>query len=64
MTITIGWWAIPAAMTIALIVWGFLPSKSTAQGYSAAGQATVDAIYMLAGLVACLTAWLIWAMLR
>lgn len=62
-TITLGWWAIPAAMTIALVVWAFFPVRTNSTGYGRIGEAMVQVIYLMFGAILCLIAWLIWALL-
>ena len=63
MTITLGWWAIPAAMTAALIVWGFFPARSSTTDYGRIGEAVVQLVYLLFGIIVCLIVWLTWAVL-
>ena len=60
MTITIGWWALPALLTVAALVWSMAsPSRSNPYGYGDIGGAIV-ALFVIIGL---LVAWLIWAVL-
>lgn len=62
MTITLGWWVIPAAMTLAFILWGFMPAPPP-RGYGNIADGLVVLISMLGGAIVCLIAWLIWALL-
>lgn len=57
MNIHIGWWAIPAAITVAVLVWAMLPERET--GY---GTAIVGAFQLMGGIIIALTAWLIWSL--
>lgn len=57
MTVHIGWWAIPALITLATLVWGLWPDRSV--GY---GTAIVGAFQLMVGIIVSLTAWLIWAL--
>lgn len=58
MTITIGWWAIPAIISIATVIFGLWPSRS--QGYVAG---IAGAFQFMACVIVSLTAWLVWALL-
>lgn len=62
MTVTIGWWAIPAAITLAVIVCGLLP-RAAPRGYTSVGDSIVGALFLLLGIIISLIAWLIWALL-
>lgn len=62
-TISLGWWMIPGAMTAALVCFGFTKPPATSSGYGNIDHGLVEAIKMLLGLIACLVAWLIWAVL-
>lgn len=60
MTITLGWWAIPAFLTVAALLWGVAkPSRPNPYGYGDIGGAIV-ALFVIIGL---LVVWLIWAVL-
>lgn len=63
MTITIGTWAIPLAVTLAVMAWAFLtPSKSPTSSYDFGG--VIEAYVRLsAAVTASLITWLIWALL-
>lgn len=58
MTITIGWWAIPAIITIATIIFAFWPQRPTGYGGDIAG-----AFQMMASIIVSLVAWLVWSLL-
>lgn len=60
MTITLGWWMLPTALSLALMIYTVLPSKST----YAHGADAIEAIVLLTGMVVVLAAWLIWALLK
>lgn len=64
MTITIGTWAIPLAVTVAIWAWAVLqPSRQPTSSYDFGGAA--DALVRLVvALPVSLIAWLIWALLR
>lgn len=57
MNIHIGWWVIPATITLAVIVWGFVPERQTSYGTSIVG-----AFQIMAGIIVALVAWLIWSL--
>lgn len=57
MSVTIGWWAIPAAITVAVIVYGLWPSRCPGMYGDVAG-----AFLFLVGLCVCLAAWLVWSL--
>jgi len=63
MTITIGWWIIPAVMTLATVVFGFMPLPR-ATGNASMGNAVVGLVQLLCAIAVTLIAWLIWALLR
>ena len=58
MSVTIGWWALPTVITLAVIAYGFVPER---QNYY--GADIIGAVKLLVGLIVALTAWLIWALL-
>jgi hypothetical protein len=60
LTITIGWWIIPALITLGVVVYGFTPAK--AYGYYGADIA--GALIMMAMIIVALAAWLVWALLK
>lgn len=69
MTITIGlgWWLLPAAVTVAAFVWRWWLHKGeprTYGGYSGIGDGIGRLLSLFAALTAALFAWLIWALLR
>lgn len=58
MSVTIGWWAIPAAITIASVVWALWPQRT--KGY---GSDIVGAIGLMGAIILSLASWLIWSLL-
>lgn len=58
MTITIGWWAIPAIITIATIIFGVWPSRAQSYGDSIGG-----AFQLMGYVIVSLVAWLVWSLL-
>lgn len=60
MTITLDWWMIPSAMTLALLIWLITPSRGH-QGY---GYAVVELIEFLGYAIVVLASWLMWALLN
>ncbi|MFP5434623.1 MAG: hypothetical protein ACLGIM_16120 [Alphaproteobacteria bacterium] len=58
MTITIGWWAIPAIITIATIIFALWPSRSDFYGSDITG-----AFQLMACIIVSLVAWVIWSLL-
>lgn len=59
MTIIIGWWAIPAIITVFSFGWVF----ATAANDTSLGGAIASGIMLLIACIVSLTAWLIWAVL-
>jgi len=58
MTITIGWWAVPLAITvISFVLAGSYSPRSSGYGY---GDIT-GAFFVLGAIIVSLIAWLIWA---
>ena len=57
MTITLGWWMIPSAMTLCLLIWLITPSRGH-------GYAVVELIAFLGYLIIVLVAWLVLAILN
>lgn len=62
MTITLGWWALPAAITILSIGSAFLPDSSP-RGYGDLGSGIVGMFHLLIAVIVSLAAWLLWAVL-
>lgn len=62
MSITIGWWAIPAFVTIAA-VYIALREAPTSSGNDYGASAFIGVVMMMAALIISLIAWLIWAIL-
>lgn len=61
MTLTVGWWAIPAAITAAVVIFGLWPAPRPS-GYTSLGDSIVGAVELMAGIILALAAWLIWAL--
>ena len=62
-TITLGWWVLPLAITLASLLWAFLtPAKPMRGDYSFPD--VMPAIRFAGALILSLVAWLIWALLR
>jgi hypothetical protein len=57
MTLTLGWWLVPAAITLGVLVWGFWPEERTAYGMDIGG-----AFQLLVGIIVVLASWLIWSL--
>ncbi|WP_375462966.1 hypothetical protein [uncultured Methylobacterium sp.] len=64
MTITVGLWAFPLAMTMAMIAWAILmPLPSSGGSFDIGGL--LSAIFRaFVVVVGTLLAWLVWALLR
>lgn len=60
MTIEIGWWAIPATITLFWVIYCIMPSRAPT-GFSSLGDSTVGALFILIGLIIVLASWLAWA---
>lgn len=60
-TIELGWWLIPATMSLALAIFAMKPLPP-AYGYGNIGDGLVEAVQILAGTVVVLAAWFIWAL--
>ena len=65
MTVTLGWWIIPAAITLACIVWCASPRPHERQS----GELDMtwwipQAARVAASLIASLGVWLIWSLAR
>jgi hypothetical protein len=57
LTITIGWWIVPAIITLAPVIYMMLPTR-----YSYYGADFAGAIIWMALVILSLIAWLIWAL--
>ena len=61
MTLTIGWWAVPAFITIAALYMALREQPApTGRDYGAGG--VIGLMFVMAALVVSLIAWLIWAL--
>lgn len=66
MTITLDWWLLPLAITIASMVWTFWPRKDerrTGQMFDGLGRAMGEFIRFFVATTVSLSAWLVWAVL-
>ena len=54
-TITLGWWIAPAALTLGLVAWCLLPTKTTGYGIDVA-----NAVMFLFGALVCCFAWAVY----
>lgn len=61
MTITLGWWLVPTFITAAVIGFGLIPSAPS-HGWGV-GTGIVALFQLLVGVIICLAAWLLWAVL-
>lgn len=61
MTFTIGWWAIPTAITLAVVAFGFMPSRRYSSSYGF-GADIAGAFQLMVAIIAALVAWLVWAL--
>ena len=57
LTITIGWWLAPAAVTFGMVIWAFWPEKNVGYGMDVGG-----AFKVLVGIIVALAAWLVWSL--
>ena len=57
-TITFGWWLVPASLTLVLLTWAFWPDKHPSYGMDIGGVFKV-----LAAVIVSLAAWLVWSLL-
>lgn len=55
-TVHLGWWIIPAIMTVATTIYGAMPSPASTYGDWA------GAFRLMGGLIVTLLAWLIWSL--
>lgn len=64
MTITIGSWLIPAALTTLFLGgwWAWSAAQPSSGGYGAIGAGLIDAIALLGAIILTLIAWLVWAL--
>lgn len=57
-TLTLGWWIIPAVMTVAWVAYGFMPARPSDYGADIAGVAR-----LLASLIVVLISWIVYLVL-
>lgn len=63
-TISLGWWIAPAAITLLAFGWACAKEdRSPAYDYGRIGQGIGNAVLYGVALIVSLTAWLIWALL-
>lgn len=64
-TVTLGWWAVPLAFTVltATSLWFWSAHQPPVSGLGGIGTGIAEAFIWAAGIIACLVAWLIWAVL-
>ncbi len=64
MTITIGWWVIPAAITVLglTLPFVFAPRPHHSSYGPDVGSAVIGFAYLCFGVIVSLAAWLIWAL--
>jgi hypothetical protein len=65
LTLSIGWWAVPAAVSCAALVAWRLHHRNDppASGYGAPAQAMYQLMTLGVAVIVSLVAWLIWAVL-
>jgi hypothetical protein len=65
MSVTIGWWAAPLAIMIALFVWALIPRPSEARSGDYDFAFMLPAVFRSAGaIIGSLVVWLIWSLAR
>ena len=62
MTIELGWWALPAAITAVWVIYGTMPSRAPT-GFSSLGSDLIEGLHLMIGLIIVLASWLVWALL-
>ncbi len=62
MTVTIGWWALPAFVTVASIYFALRESPEP-RGKDYGAGAVIGALFLAGALIVSLVAWLIWALI-
>lgn len=63
MTFSLGWWAIPLALTIMSLFMVHKNWPEPAGGYAGAGNALLALLMLLAATAFSLLCWLVWALL-
>jgi hypothetical protein len=58
-TISLGWWLVPAAITLGSLICAFIPDKNPSYGSTLVGLFQFGL-----GLVLSLSSWLVWSLLR
>jgi len=59
-TLTIGWWAIPAFITIAAL-YGAFREQPAPSGNDYGAGAVIGLIFVMGAVIVSLVAWLVWA---
>lgn len=63
MSIVVGWWIVPAAITVAALLWAAWMREPYSDGGSYGFSGLVNLLWYLIALVPSLAAWLIWSLL-
>lgn len=63
MTITLGWWTLPLAVSLVPWAWACWP-RPRSYGYGAIGDGLAGALRGCAAIIITLAAWLVWALFR
>jgi hypothetical protein len=66
MTITVGWWVLPLAVTLGAFIawWRWEAGQPAPSGYGAIGAGLASLIMGAGVVIVSLVAWLVWALLR
>lgn len=65
LTITLGWWVIPAAVTIASLIWALVPRRSERRSGDYDFAFWIPAAFRLAvSIIVSLALWLTWSLTR
>lgn len=62
MSVHLGWWAVPALITLLAIGQAFAPEPAP-RGYGDIGTGIVGMFKLMLGVIVSLVAWLVWAVL-
>lgn len=64
MTISLGWWALPAIITLAAyaVAWWRVPAPQPSSYFPDTGPVILGFIYLSLATVVSLAAWLMWAL--
>src|SRR3546814_10318120 len=61
-TISLGWWIVPATITLATVIFALWPGKAP-HGFGNLGDDYVAFALFIMGIIVSLSAWLIWSLL-